>query len=847
MKTLKKLLLIGACVAVFALLIGCSGKKQPDESTGEATKPEESTAGTNNADSTAGEETTKEEESTEEETTSGVMDGVPDVSDEIVGNANVALRGFVLANALKDKGSNLYLNDGKTDAVFDSGALEGDGSFFIDLGTAYTVTAVRLHAAAGMEGLLPTAYEVQLSQDGKNYTTVATEKQASTADGVLTVSFKAGAARYVRVVMTGVPTDADGVRHYALAEAEVMANITAKNNIDLYQDHMWIYLDTKAALRVDGYRVADAENPHYRYVSDNTDVVRVDGNGNLEPVSVGDATVYVYDGKNLAACRVRVIDDSVTAFRVSAFYHSNFVYAENIVDCVDYMKQANIGYLEETRTYDRNGNQICDYMMFLCAERDIFYSVCDPIHEEQIIQSKNADVILDIVKKYENRAGFGGVYLTDEPHEESNDYANVVKILHAYNPHLTAHLNLLPNGGFPSWKEYIRDYCAVSGFAGVRNRYLSYDFYPFTSDGGFRNDAYANLYEINRTGLQYRFDTGYYMQAFGDDGAMRIPSDFDLTYNASLCIAYGIKNYKWFVYLTPLSGGYKTGVIGPDYKPSSMYDGICEVNRRVLEYGTILGKSDAIEIYHTRAIAGNPALPDDFVLTQDSTYDAIFTLYRSYEEGQQQQYVVVVNKNFKPNGKRTFSLHAAADLTSLEVYRDGKWETVSMQDGKFTEVIAAGDFALFRLPEGYDAAQKTAQSENMALNCPVYASTSSYDFWSASENAAYMLTDGVTDRGGYMAANSNFYRESPVLTLDLGSVRSFGRINLYGLPGNAKKTAKNIRIAYSVDGVNWTELSDVSEVGDKKEITFDAIDARYVRLTLGTKRAGLGEIEVYEK
>ena len=64
MKTLRKLLLIGACVTVFALLIGCSGKKQPDESTGEATKPEESTAGSTGAESTAGEETTKEEEST---------------------------------------------------------------------------------------------------------------------------------------------------------------------------------------------------------------------------------------------------------------------------------------------------------------------------------------------------------------------------------------------------------------------------------------------------------------------------------------------------------------------------------------------------------------------------------------------------------------------------------------------------------------------------------------------------------------------------------------------------------------------------------------------------------------
>lgn len=844
MKMLRKLLLIGACVAVFALLIGCSGNKQPDESTGEATKPEESTAGTTGADSTAGEETTKEEESTEEETTSGVMDSVPNVSDEIVGNANVALRGFVMANALKDSGTNLYLNDGKTDAVFDSGALEGDGSFFIDLGTAYTVTAVRLHAAKGMEGLLPTAYEVQLSQDGKNYTTVATEKQASTADGILTVSFKAGAARYVRVVMTGVPTDADGVRHYALAEAEVMANITAKNNIDLYQDDMWIYLDTKAALRVDGYRVADAENPHYRYVSDDTGVVRVDENGNLEPVSAGDATVYVYDGKNLAACRVRVIDDSGTSFRISAFYHSNFIYPEYMAECLDYMKQANIGYLEETRTYDRNGNQVCDYMMFLCAERDIFYSVCDPIHEDTLCNAKNEDVVLDIIKKYENRAGFGGLYLTDEPHEESNSYANIAKIIQNYNRHLTAHLNLLPDGGFPSWQEYIRDYCAVAGTPGIRNRYLSYDNYCFLEGGGFNYGVYQTLYDMRKVGLMYNFDTGYYMQAMAIPGAYRVSSDTELRYNASMGVAYGMKNFKWFVYLTPLEG-FTTGIIGPDFKPSSMYDGICTVNRRIAEIGLILGKSDAIEVYHTKAVYNNPALPDSFVLTQDSTYDAIFTLYRSYEDGQ--QYVVVTNKNYKPNGKCTFSLHAAADLASLEVYRDGKWETVSMQDGKFTEVIAAGDFALFRLPKGYDAAQKTEQSENLALNCPVYASTSSYDFWSASENAAYMLTDGVTDRGGYMAANSNFYRESPVLTLDLGSVRNFSRINLYGLPNNVKKTAKNIRIAYSVDGVNWTELSEVSEVGDKKEITFDAIDARYVRLTLGTKRAGLGEIEVYEK
>lgn len=844
MKLRQKLFLIGACMVALALLFGCSGKKQPTETTGEQTKPEETAAGTA-AEQTTAEQTTAAEQTTEpaEQTTSGVMDHVPSVSDEVVGNANVAMRGFIMANAVKESGSNLYLNDGKTDAVFDSGALEGNGSFFIDLGTAYTVTAIRLHAAPGAEKLFPTAYEVQASADGQAYTTLATQQQATEESGVVTVPIKATGTRYIRVLITDVPTDADGVRHYALAEAEVLADITAKNNMDLYQDHMWIYTDTKASLRVDGYRVANAENPHYRYVSDNPAVVGVDASGNLLPMGAGDATVYVYDGKNLAACRVRVIDDSVTSYRISAFYHSNFIYPEYMAQCLDYMKQANIGFLEETRTYDRCGNQVCDYMMFLCAERDIFYSVCDPIHEDALCNAKNADVVLDIVKKYENRAGFGGVYLTDEPHEESNKYANVAKIIQTYNRHLTAHLNLLPDGGFPSWQEYIRDYCAVAGTAGIRNRYLSYDNYCFLEGGGFNTMVYRTLYDMRQVGLMYQFDTGYYMQAMAIPGAYRVSSDTELLYNASMGVAYGMKNFKWFVYLTPLEG-FTTGIIGPDYQPSSMFEGICAVNRRIADVGMILGKSDAIEVYHTNQVYNNPAVPNNFVLTQSTTHDAIFTLYRSYEDGQ--QYVVIVNKNFSQNGKRNFSLQAAADLTSLEVYRDGKWETVALQEGRFTEEIAAGDFVLYRLPKGYDAAQKTEQSENLALNCPVYVSTSSYSFWEASENAAYKLTDGVKDQGGYLAENSNFYREAPVLTLDLGSVRSFNCIYLYPLK-EGKKTAKNIQISYSVDGVEWISLSEVAQIGDKQEVKFDVIDARYVRLTLGNKRTGLSEIEIYNK
>ena len=711
---------------------------------------------------------------------------LPEVSDEVIGTANVAPRGFVLANSMEKYGANLCLNDGDAGTVFDSGALEDDGSFFIDLKTAYDVTGVRLVAAAGAEELFPAACEVQYSEDGRNYVTLAAWKDGEKADGCAEISVKKTRTRYIRVVISDVPTDSNGVRRYALSEVEVLANITAKNNIDLYQDSMWIYTDTNASLCVNGYRVANAENPQYSYFSGNPSVVGIDENGCLIPVAAGDADVYVYDGKNLAACRVRVIDDSGTSFRISAFYHSDFAYADRIAECVDYVKNAGITFLEDTRTYDRNGNQICDYMMYLCAERDIFYSVCDP------------------------------------------------------NRHLTAHLNLLPNGGFPSWKEYISDFCAVSGTAGIRNRYLSFDYYCFTKDGGFAEEAFGNLYSVNRTGLQYNFDTGYYMQGFGNSSTLRVPSYTDLIYNASLCVAYGVKNCKWFVFLTPLSEDYVTGIIGRDYLPSVMYDGVCTVNKRLLEYGRILGKSDAIEVYHTKAVSGTPALPENFVLYPKKADDAIWTLYRSYEDGR--QYVTVVNKNLE--AEHSFTMYTANDLKSLEVYRNGGWETVEIKNGRITETIAAGELALFRLPESYTAVREEEKTKNLALGCPVYVTTSAYNFWNPSDTAAYMLTDGKTDEGGYLAAESALYTGNPVLTLDLGSPQEIGGIGLYAMAG--KEEFGKIKIAGSADGTEWIDICDIGDIRTAgKKVTFDTVSVRFLRLTFGTRNAALGEIEVY--
>ena len=93
-------------------------------------------------------------------------------------------------------------------------------------------------------------------------------------------------------------------------------------------------------------------------------------------------------------------------------------------------------------------------------------------------------------------------------------------------------------------------------------RYLTYDCYPFLWDNGFNRYVYPTLDRIRKSGIQYNADTGYYLQSMIITGTYPLLYDNELRYNASLGMAYGMKNYKWFVALTPVdaeAAGFETG------------------------------------------------------------------------------------------------------------------------------------------------------------------------------------------------------------------------------------------------------------------------------------------------
>ena len=843
MKYAFRILMIGLSVCLLCLLGACSGTHGAGETAGETDPSSEPTAVPTAPDTDA-----PTEAPTEVPTEAVTEDPnlVPEVSADVIGTGNVATEGYAMAGSTQT-GTNILLNDGDPATGFVSrefGSTSVDTYVFIDLGRQFTLRSVVLLPMTGKEAAFPQTFDVQVSDDFNSWTTVGTVEYASDpgAEGV-TVALDGVKAVYVRLSVTKL---SDKQKTYAIGEMKVMADVDRTNNLVMKQDDLWLYIDTPATLVRDHLRAdnAAADAP-LRFMTADPSIVTVDHEtGTITPVGYGDTLVYAYDGTNLTACRVKVIDERETDVRISTFYHSSFGNPEPIPRCLDYMKEAGIGFLEETRTYDAVGNQVCDWMMHLCAERGIFYSVCDPLNSADLARAKD-DAIIALVQKYENRAGFGGIYLTDEPHEESNDYAHVARVISAYNYHVTPHLNMLPIGGFPSWDEYISDYCAVTGGT-ARMKYLSYDNYCFLAGTGFNWSVYNSLNKIRNYGLKYNAATGYYMQCMEIKGNYRISSDTELMLNASMGIAYGMKNFKWFVYLTPVGSGeaFTTGMIAADFTPSVMYEGVKAANARIKEVGKVIGGADAVEVYHSDSVSGNETLPKDFVITQTTKYEAIYTLYQSLTDDY--QYVVVVNRNYAANGDREFALKAAADVDSLEILSDGEFVPVSMSgDNTFSLLIPAGDCVLLRLPKGYDARRPAfAREDNLALDCPVFVSSSKYSFWTAKDLGAYCLTDGRTTTGQW---NSDESDRSPSLMLDLGETFEISRVVLWGAEN---RFPADFTVEISADGSTWTEVYKTEgakvKSGEHVDVTFDAARARYVRISTTQRNSKIAEIEVYQ-
>jgi len=780
--------------------------------------------------------------------------------------ANVAREGFALASAcMTENGySNTYLNDGDRATGFSTPWGNEDPakeySIFIDLTEIRVLDSVKLYPMVGDEGGFPKAFDILVSMDGVSYTNAATvtDATAEAAKDGLSVSLGGVQGQFVKLVTRELGVGAEGKGKYlALSEMEVYSPIDTATNMILNRNDIWLFKnpDTTQQLSILYYRDGTAVDTAkaLRYASLDTAVATVDENGLITPVGVGKTDVYVTDGTNQAVCHVEVKEEIRKNFRVSTFYHSNFAYPEEIAVGLKILAEGGVEYVEDTRYHDRAGNHISMYTLYLCNKLGMAYSPRDPLGGPNFLNLTDEEIIA-IVQKYENRAGFYGVYLQDEPHGEYVDYARIFRLIQEYNPHLIPHLNLLPPYNFGGIDEYFTEFAAVAGGNG-RMRFLTYDHYPFTWNNGFDDKVYSSLDRLRKAGLFFNADTGFYMQSMIITGGYPLLDANALRYNASLGMAYGMKNYKWFVALTPVDeekAGFETGFVGPDFKPAGNYAGIIAANKYIKNLGTILGDSDAIEVYHTNSELDNLLLPEDFIFAHVSGGNAIYTVYEALD-GSGQQHVVITNKSFRADKDSTFTIKLQKDVGALSVFDPLTGETTAISvgaDSTFTLTLKPGQCVAVILPAGVDVSRPAPeQSENLALNKPVFASSSDASFDYKGHIATYLLTDGILENGGWIGRESD---KAPWIKMDLLGTFEVSRVKINMSEAIAKvQWCKSFTVLVSEDGVNYTEVAKVKnhkwgDASEALELTFDKVQARYIRIECDTTRPmAFGEIEVY--
>ncbi len=467
------------------------------------------------------------------------------------------------------------------------------------------------------------------------------------------------------------------------------------------------------------------------------------------------------------------------------------------------------------------------------------------------IQGENAlklsdDELRAIAEEYKDVPGFGGFYVVDEPYNPT-PYARVDNALRDVCPDTLVNVNFLPRNCYPEG-EYIRrltDYGSLMKYTGT----LSLDCYCFPKGGGVdETSLFGNYEDIWRAGLMTGNNTAMYVQSIGSPGQFgyRRPEANTLRYNMMAALAYGIKEIKFFCWGTPIreEGDYTEAIIGRDGKPTDLYAPVCDINADVHRIGQYIAACDALAVYHSRRDAGVYAsIPSDLFIQIPSTNSVIVSLMQ--ERDGDGEYIMLVNKDFEKAQTFTCTFDG---VSSLQVVDDnGNLAPLSMQGGKVTLTLDAGDATVLKLPKGDFIKETTSDSPDMAVDATITASSSASD----ADAFLYNIYDGKYDgTGAQLEAGGD---TTPWVIFDLGEKKTLNRVDIYPM-GEKNRCGvyypNEVSISVSADGKTWTTVATGKDFASRIEkvpvFRFADTAARYVRLDMTAGRiCEIGDVCIY--
>lgn len=688
----------------------------------------------------------------------------------------------------------------------------------------------------------PRAYDLQVSTDGKIYTTVVKkEGNESVVRPQIIDLEQAVEARYVRIHVTSGGYNPDSDLPYCTQLGEISVyGIYNSNSAVINKTALRMTPGDIDYLKITYYGIGEAK---VTYTSKDTSVATVTENGRVAAVDYGETTIHVADATSGTEYDVTVLVDDYVAtehLMITAFWP---IQDYNINDAyLDTMKEAGITNIQ--LNFVLNTANYADNMTIaqMAYARGMGITVSEKNWGWGKIASFSDEKIYEEALKYSHVPGVIGYYVIDEPGDASQ-FAHCFAPIKKAMPTADVHLNFIPN---------MTNYTGLLDLVGTDLDYLMWDSYIYPNQGILE----ANLFNVSNQGrelaLQYGVKTAQFIQSCGFNGAFRKPNGNEIRYNVNAALAYGNKQIAYFTYRIPEGVGetFTSAIVNADGTKTEIFDDVAEINAAALQMGPTLMSVEALEVYHTGAESGaNNPLPADFFLQPVSSSDR--GLIVSYMKNLQtsQNYVMLVNRDYENAATVSFTAAEAAGALQYVSQEDGSLKNLT---GGSVE-LAPGGCILIKTADSFDYTPdygkfvETPAGENAATaqNTTVQASGTNKGQLTDGARISNTYTDGC-GLPGYTASVG----EGHTITLDFGGAQTLNRVDLY--PGNADRFPSSFVLEGSADGNTWTELAkETAYVLPENlacSLTFEAAQYQYLRLTVLATESGdlqICELEAY--
>ena len=584
----------------------------------------------------------------------------------------------------------------------------------IKLDTTYSLEKIVLYPMKWGNGeSFPRDYSLLGSTDGKTWFDVypaQTDVSAAAADNlsvkpkeyVLDTPVEIG---YFRLHIT---------RHSAIKDANGTAS-TALGEIELYGQESGDIRPTeinKTALRMNPGETDWLEltvdrrldPPTVRYTSSNESVVKVDADGTVHAIAVGEAVITTRDVTNGKDYTTTVLVDT---FRVEEQFNivtfMPYFWAEEVnPDYFDLLQQSGVTNIELNFAFDANAITYENNLkaIELAYERGMDVTVSEVDFSNATWPSKTKEQIYDFVKKYSHRPGVTGFYIEDES-PNSAAYAQAMATVKEIMPYAVTHVNYC--GAYADNARALYNELAKYG-DGLLD-YVMYDLYCFRSEVCDENSMYSSLEYNRQIGKELNTPTAFYVQSMAWNNCYR-PNADDIRYQVWSGLAYGAKQFSYFCYHTPRSNAAETygpAIMDLDGNPTDLYEPVSELNWQIRAIGDTLMKLDTEVVYHTGMSFGGSynALPAGYYLRLVDR-DQKLTISRMVEKGTDNEYAILVNRDY--NKARTIQFTLTDDVKSISYISTETGDPVLMTpnaEGVYTVDLLAGEGILLKLDESY--------------------------------------------------------------------------------------------------------------------------------------------------